>query len=144
MGRAIHGKKIIGTVDDLTAVSKQTNADEILIAITTADGPQMRRIVDSCKAVDIPFKTVPGYSELINGKISVKAIRDVAYRDLLGRDIVKLDEAGIEAYLTSQTVMITGAGGSIGSELCRQIVRQRPRRPTAATTGSASRCASPR
>ena len=127
-GRSIHGIRVIGTVDDLPAATRQTGADEILIAITSADGSQMRRIVDACKAVDIPFKTIPGYSELINGKISVKAIRDVAYRDLLGRKIVKLDEAGIESVLKGKTVMVTGAGGSIGSELCRQICRFGPDR----------------
>jgi FlaA1/EpsC-like NDP-sugar epimerase len=127
-GRSIHGIRVIGTVDDLPAAILQTGADEILIAVTAADGSQMRRIVDACKAVDIPFKTIPGYSELINGKISVKAIRDVAYRDLLGRKIVKLDEAGIESVLKGKTVMVTGAGGSIGSELCRQICRFDPAR----------------
>lgn len=127
-GRTIHGKKVLGGVDDLQTIALQTLADEILIAITTADGSQMRRIVDACKAVDIPFKTVPGYSELINGKITVKAIREVAYRDLLGREVVKLDQAGIASYLKGQTVMVTGAGGSIGSELCRQICRFSPKR----------------
>ena len=127
IGRAIHGVKIIGTVADLPAETIKTQADEILIAITSADGKQMRRIVDACKKTGVPFKTVPGYGELINGKLSVKAIRDVAYRDLLGREIVKLDEAGIESYLKDKTVLVTGAGGSIGSELCRQICRFRPR-----------------
>ncbi|MCB2149556.1 MAG: polysaccharide biosynthesis protein [Deltaproteobacteria bacterium] len=128
IGRAIHGISVIGSVDDIVAVTKKTNIDEILIAITSANASQMRRIVDACKAVEIPFKTVPGYSELINGNISVKTIRDVAYRDLLGRKIVKLDEAGIESYLKGKTVMVTGAGGSIGSELCRQICRFAPER----------------
>lgn len=127
-GRTIHGIKVLGTVDDLSAIALQTLADEILIAVASADGRQMRRFVDACKAVEIPFKTVPGYSELINGKISVKAIRNVAYRDLLGREIVKLDQEGIASYLKGQTVMVTGAGGSIGSELCRQICRFEPER----------------
>ena len=127
-GRSIHGIRVIGTIDDLPVAIMQTGADEILIAVTSADGSQMRRIVDACKAVDIPFKTIPGYGELINGKISVKAIRDVAYRDLLGRKIVKLDEAGIKSVLKGKTVMVTGAGGSIGSELCRQICRFNPDR----------------
>ncbi len=127
IGKAIHGIKVLGTVADLPVVVQQSSADEILIAITSADGAQMRRIVDACKAALIPFKTIPGYGELINGKLSVKSIRDVAYRDLLGREIVKLDEAGIESYLTNKTILVTGAGGSIGSELCRQICRFHPR-----------------
>lgn len=127
IGRAIHGIKIIGNVDELRSATQRTEADEVLIAITSADGAQMRRIVDVCKATGLPFKTVPSYGELINGKLSVKAIRDVAYSDLLGRAMVKLDEVGIEAYLLGRTVMVTGAGGSIGSELCRQICRFNPR-----------------
>jgi FlaA1/EpsC-like NDP-sugar epimerase len=127
-GRTIHGVKVLGTVDSLATIAMQTMADEILIAIASADGNQMRRIVDACKSADLPFKTVPGYSELINGKVSMKVIRDVAYRDLLGREIVKLDQAGIASYLKGQTVMVTGAGGSIGSELCRQICRFSPAR----------------
>lgn len=126
IGRTIHGIKVIGTIDDLSAAVRETAADEILIAITKADAVQMRRIVEACKAVDTPYKTIPGYSELINGNISISAIREVAYRDLLGRKIVKLDEAGIASYLKNQTVLVTGAGGSIGSELCRQICRFNP------------------
>ena len=128
IGRTIHGIKIIGSINDLSAAAKKTAADEILIAITSADASQMRRIVEACKAVEIPYKTIPGYSELINGKISINTIREVAYRDLLGRKIVKLDEAGIASYLQNQTVLVTGAGGSIGSELCRQICRFNPSR----------------
>ena len=127
IGRAIHEIKVIGTVEDLSATVQKTQADEILIAITNAGGKQMRRIVDACKETSVPFKTVPGYGELINGKLSVKAIRDVAYRDLLGRKIVQLDETGIESYLRGKTILVTGAGGSIGSELCRQICRFNPR-----------------
>jgi FlaA1/EpsC-like NDP-sugar epimerase len=125
-GRMIHGIKVLGTLDSLSSVALQSMTDEILIAIPSADGSQMRRIVDACKAVDIPFKTVPGYSELINGRISFNTIREVAYRDLLGREIVELDQAGIASYLKDRTVLVTGAGGSIGSELCRQICRFAP------------------
>ena len=99
----------------------------MLIAIPSATGQQMREIVEHCKDSGIPFKTVPGYGELIDGRVSVKAIRDVAYQDLLGRDAVKLDEKGIGAYIEGNCVMITGAGGSIGSELCRQVCRFNPK-----------------
>ncbi len=128
VGRTIHGKKVLGRVDDLMAVANRTRADEILIAITSADGDQMRRIINACKDVDIPFKTVPAYSELINGKVSVNTIREVAYRDLLGREIVKLDIDGIKSYLKNRTILVTGAGGSIGSELCRQVCKMGPKR----------------
>jgi FlaA1/EpsC-like NDP-sugar epimerase len=101
-------------------------ADESLIAIPSAQGEEMRRIVALCKSSGLPFKTVPGYGELIDGRVSIKAIRDVAYRDLLGRESIQLDEEGIGAYIQDQTLLVTGAGGSIGSELCRQICRFKP------------------
>ena len=127
VGRTIHGIPVLGRIEDITAVVKRVKADEGLIAIPSAQGKQMRRIVDLCKSSGISFKTVPGYGELINGRVTVKAIRDVAYRDLLGREIIKLDEIGIDAYIQGQTMLVTGAGGSIGSELCRQICRFRPK-----------------
>jgi FlaA1/EpsC-like NDP-sugar epimerase len=106
---------------------KKVRAEEALIAIPSASSLQMRTIVDICKTNNINFKTIPGMGELINGKITINAIRDVGYRDLLGREIIKLDEKRIGAYLEGQNVMVTGAGGSIGSELCRQICRFRPK-----------------
>jgi len=86
----------------------------------------MRRVVDICKESAVPFKTLPGLGELIDGKVSIKALRDVSYDDLLGREPVKLDLETIRAYLKEKRVLVTGAGGSIGSELCRQIVKFRP------------------
>ena len=126
IGRKIHGVPVLGQVSEISAAIKKVNADEVLIAIPSATGEQMRKIVELCKTGDIPFKTVPGYGELIHGRVSVKSIRDVAYRDLLGRAVVKLDEKGIEAYIGGNSIMVTGAGGSIGSELCRQICRFNP------------------
>jgi len=127
IGRTIHGIPVLGRIDDVTAIIKKVNADEGLIAIPSAQGEQMRRIVTLCNSSGISFKTIPSYGELIDGRISVKAIRDVAYRDLLGRELIKLDEERIGAYLRGQDVLVTGAGGSIGSELCRQICRFRPK-----------------
>lgn len=126
-GRTIHGIPILGRIDEIEAVIKKVDADEGLIAIPSAKGEQMRRIVELCNSSDIPFKTIPSYGELIDGRVSVKAIRDVAYRDLLGREVIQLDEEQIGSYLKGQPVMVTGAGGSIGSELCRQICRFRPK-----------------
>jgi FlaA1/EpsC-like NDP-sugar epimerase len=127
IGRKIHGVPVLGLISEIGAAVKKVNADEVLIAIPSATGQQMREIVEHCKDSGIPFKTVPGYGELIDGRVSVKAIRDVAYQDLLGRDAVKLDEKGIGAYIEGNCVMITGAGGSIGSELCRQVCRFNPK-----------------
>ena len=126
LGRTIHGIPVLGRIDDISAVAKNLDIDESLIAIPSAQGPEMRRIVDLCKSSGIPFKTVPSYGELIDGRVSIKAIRDVAYRDLLGRETIQLDEKGIGAYIQDQTLLVTGAGGSIGSELCRQICRFKP------------------
>jgi FlaA1/EpsC-like NDP-sugar epimerase len=126
IGRTIHGVPVLGMISEISAAIDKVKADEALIAIPSATGEQMRSIVDYCKTADIPFKTVPGYGELINGRVSVKTIRDVAYRDLLGREVVKLDEEGIKAYIKDVSVLVTGAGGSIGSELCRQICRFNP------------------
>jgi FlaA1/EpsC-like NDP-sugar epimerase len=127
VGRKIHGVPVLGRVGEIGAAIKKVKADEALIAIPSASGQQMRKIVECCKDSGIPFKTVPGYGELIDGRVSVKAIRDVAYRDLLGREAVRLDEKGIGAYIEGNCVMISGAGGSIGSELCRQVCRFNPK-----------------
>jgi FlaA1/EpsC-like NDP-sugar epimerase len=103
-------------------------ADEILIAVPSASQEQMKRIVDFCRQAGRPFKTLPGLNEMISGQLSIKAIREVSYRDLLGRPPVRLELARIEEVIEGRTVMVTGAGGSIGSELCRQIIRFRPAR----------------
>ena len=86
----------------------------------------MRQIVDLCKNVDVTYKTVPDMGEVIDGKISINSIREVKYRDLLGRKPVKLDREKIGNYLGNKRVIVTGAGGSIGAELCRQICRFQP------------------
>ena len=126
VGMKIHGIPVLGPVKDIEAVSENLRANEALIAIPSANSKQMRRIVGYCKESSIEFKTVPSMGELINGKVTVNAIREVAYRDLLGREAVKLDETRIGDYLNGHNVLVTGAGGSIGSELCRQICRFRP------------------
>ncbi len=124
--RKIHGVPVLHSIDGLSAVTEGMRVDEVVIAIPSATSQQMRRIVAICKESGARFRTVPNMGELINGDVSVKAIRDVAYRDLLGRETARLDEGGIGAYLKGQTVMVTGAGGSIGSELCKQIARFGP------------------
>jgi FlaA1/EpsC-like NDP-sugar epimerase len=127
VGMKIHGIPVMGTIAEIGQIARNVQADEALIAIPSSSAQQMRRIVELCKESGLPFKTVPGMGELINGRVTVKAIREVAYRDLLGREAVKLDEAQIGAYIQGKTVLVTGAGGSIGSELCRQICRFKPK-----------------
>ncbi len=127
VGRQIHGITVAGTTEEIKYIAERLKAKEILIATPSATSAQMREIISICKESGIPFKTVPGMGELIDGKVTVKAIRDVAYRDLLGREIIDLEEERISGYLENSRVLVTGAGGSIGSELCRQISRFRPR-----------------
>lgn len=128
LGMKIHGITIRGAINELKDVARKVKADEVLIAIPSANAEQMRRIVNHCRESEIKFKTVPGMGELINGSVSINTIRKVAYRDLLGRDVIQLDEEKIGDYLKDQSVLITGAGGSIGSELCRQICRFKPKK----------------
>ena len=126
VGKKIHGIPVLGQIIDIKRIARKLNADEALIAIPSATSEQMRKILTHCRKSGVKFKTIPGIGELINGKVTVNAIREVDYRDLLGRDVIRLDEDKIGAYLQGQCVMVTGAGGSIGSELCRQIGRYKP------------------
>jgi FlaA1/EpsC-like NDP-sugar epimerase len=126
IGRRIHGVPVKAMLGDLEFIAQKTEAEEVLIAIPSATADEMRRIVSMCKQSGLRFKTVPGYGELIDGRITMKTVREVAYRDLIGRETVKLDEKLIEACIKGQRIMVTGAGGSIGSELCRQICRFGP------------------
>lgn len=122
VGKKIHGLPVLGTISGVAKFAARFSIDELIIAIPTATPDQMRTIVSLCETSGIPFKTVPGFGELINGSPSIKALRKVAYRDLLGREVVRLNKAEIGACLEGKTVLVTGAGGSIGSELCRQIL----------------------
>jgi FlaA1/EpsC-like NDP-sugar epimerase len=126
IGRRIHGVPVKALLGDLVYIAQKIEADELLIAIPSATSDQMRRIVSLCKQTGVRFKTVPGYGELIGGRVTMKTVREVAYRDLIGRETVKLDERLIESCIKGQRVVVTGAGGSIGSELCRQICRFNP------------------
>jgi len=127
VGRQMHGIPVLGTTEDLKDISERVKADEALIAVPSATSAQMRTILSRCEASGLPFKTVPGMGELIGGRVTVSAIREVAYRDLLGREVIRLDEKAIGACFQDARILVTGGGGSIGSELCRQICRFRPR-----------------
>jgi len=125
-GRTIHGKYVLGNLELLPEIAEAKGVEELLIAIPSATGPQMRRIVEACEDTNLRFKTLPGMGEIIDGKISIKTLRDVDYQDLLGRRSVKMNREEIGGYLKDKRVLITGAGGSIGSELCRQIASFHP------------------
>jgi len=126
--QTIHGIPVLGLLDEVKKISEKQEIDEIIIAISAASAREMRRIVGLCEATGIPCKTIPGVGELIEGKVSVKSIRKVRYEDLFGRRQVQMNIKQIGGYLTGKRVMVTGGVGSIGSELCRQIVRFRPER----------------
>jgi len=123
-GKAIHGVPIKGVVADLEKF--QHEFDEILIAIPSVKGSQMRAIVAACDKTGKRYRIVPNIGEVIGGQISIKAIRDVRYEDLLGREEASLDSALLERTYRGKRIMITGAGGSIGSELVRQAAKYQP------------------
>ncbi|SHO42569.1 polysaccharide biosynthesis protein [Desulfopila aestuarii] len=125
-GLKIHGIPVLGKTVDLKESALRVSAEEILITIASATGEQMKRLVDICRETALPFKVLPSMGEIIKGRLSVSAIREVDYRDLLGRPVVSLDQEKIGSLITGRTIMVTGAGGSIGSELCKQLVRYAP------------------
>ncbi len=126
LGKSIHGFPVLGTIDDLPNLVQTMGVEEVFIAIPSATGRQMRQIVELCEQAGIQYKTLPGMGDLMNGNVSIKALREVRYEDLLGRPQVNLELAQISEYLQNQVVLITGAGGSIGRELSRQVLRFDP------------------
>jgi FlaA1/EpsC-like NDP-sugar epimerase len=125
-GRSLHGLQVFGGVDLLPETVGWEKIKEVLIAIPSATGTQMRRVIEICKSCNVAYRTLPEIGAIIDGKVSIKILRDVQYEDLLRRPPVNLDTAEISRYLQGKRVLVTGAGGSIGSELCRQIVRFEP------------------
>jgi FlaA1/EpsC-like NDP-sugar epimerase len=120
----LHGIRVLGTIAELPRLLSDNRPDEVLIAIPSAAGEIRRRVVEITQAEGIPAKTLPGIYELISGDLNLAGqIRPVQVEDLLGREPINVDLAAIAEYLAGETVLVTGAGGSIGSELCRQIAR---------------------
>ncbi len=120
----LHGIRVLGTTEDLPHILRDNRPDELLIAIPAASGEVRQRVVEYARDAQVPVKTLPGLYELIAGDHNLAAqIRPVEVEDILGREPVEVDFAAISEYLRGQTVLVTGAGGSIGSELCRQAAR---------------------
>jgi FlaA1/EpsC-like NDP-sugar epimerase len=119
---------VFGTTADLPRLVDTLFVEQVIIAMPSAPASEIRRIVDMCRVAEVETRILPGLFELINGRVSINQLRDVSLEDLLGRDQVKLDDASISSYIEGRTVLVTGAGGSIGSELCRQILRYEPRK----------------
>ena len=124
--KILFGAKILGGTNKINDIVNQNNIDEIIIAIPSLSGNELRRIIGACKATQCEVKTVPGIYELIDGKVTVQQLRKVEVEDLLRRKPVELDLERIAEYLNGKRILVTGAGGSIGSELCRQIAKMAP------------------
>jgi len=126
VGMTIHGVLVQGTREDIPRLVREEQIDQVIIAMPTAPGQAIREVVAICQEAGVACKTVPGIYELISGRVSVRQVREVRIEDLLRREPVRID--GVEAgrYLSNAVVLVTGAGGSIGAELCRQIASRDP------------------
>ena len=124
----IQGLKVLGTQIDLNRIVDAYGIEEIIIAIPSATGKEIRSIVERCQRADVRFKILPGVGDLIDGRVSVQQVRDIDLNDLLGRDPILLDKDQISHYLEDKRVLVTGAGGSIGSEICRQVASFNPQK----------------
>ncbi|MGH9905024.1 MAG: polysaccharide biosynthesis protein [Pyrinomonadaceae bacterium] len=122
----IHGVKVLGMTDDLPRLVRDLDIDHVVITITEISRHRMRRIVNICEQIPVKMRIIPGLFEIIQGDVEVSRIRDMQIEDLLGREPIQLDEEGVGRFLAGKTVMVTGAGGSIGSELARQAARFQP------------------
>jgi FlaA1/EpsC-like NDP-sugar epimerase len=126
MGMRLNGVPVIGAVNELPRLVKMHTVDEVLIAVPSATGKQMQRFVELCKQAEVRFKTVPALQDIITGQVSISQFRDVRLEDLLGRDPVDIDLQSVTKQIQGQVVLVTGAAGSIGSEICRQVLEHGP------------------
>lgn len=127
IGNYIHGAKVVGDRNDILAKVQELHVHEIIIAMPSANQKQIKEILDICKGTGCTLKRLPGIYQLVNGDVSVSKLKDVDVNDLLGRDPVSVDLQSIMDYVSGKVIMVTGGGGSIGSELCRQIAAHKPK-----------------
>lgn len=128
VGGRVNQVKVLGTSDDLPRLVDELEIKQVVIAIDQAQGKEIRRVVDLCSSISVKAQIVPSLNEIAQGRISVSRIRDVQIEDLLGREPVELEDKNLHEFLNGKTVLVTGAGGSIGSELVRQIVNYDPKK----------------
>ncbi|MCX8084287.1 MAG: polysaccharide biosynthesis protein [Calditerrivibrio sp.] len=123
----IQGIQVIGRIEDIPVVVKDDEIDEVIIAIPSATSDQMQKILEKCRESEARYKIIPGFGELLEGKLSVSRVREVQIEDLLGRAPIRLKLSEIEEYIKEKTILVTGAGGSIGSEITRQVSKYSPK-----------------
>jgi FlaA1/EpsC-like NDP-sugar epimerase len=128
IGQIIHQSPVLGTTDSIPEICAKYQVDEAILAIPSATGNFRRKVITSCKNANIKCKTTPGLFEILNGKVNLNQLREVRIGDLLGREAIETDLSSITKYLSNATIVVTGAGGSIGSELCRQILQFSPKK----------------
>lgn len=126
-GGRIRGIEILGGTADIRRICEKHNIDEVLFADPALPQRDVRKLIETCHGMNLRFQTVPSFADLIEGRVQVSQIRPVDIEDLLGREPVKLDTEAIGNYIRGRVIMVTGAGGSIGSEMCRQIARFKPK-----------------
>jgi FlaA1/EpsC-like NDP-sugar epimerase len=126
-GRDIHGIRVLGPLDALPRFAHRADAEHAIIAMPAVSHAIRRRAADLCAGAGLRVMTVPSFDDLVGGKVTISQIRNIELDDLLGRDPVRLDSTGLSGWLEDNTVLVTGAGGSIGAELCRQVARFRPK-----------------
>jgi FlaA1/EpsC-like NDP-sugar epimerase len=125
-GRMLNGIRVLGELDSLPEWVERLRVSQVIIAMPSSSHQQRKRAIQLCNSANVKMLTVPSFDDLISGKVAVSQLRAIELDDLLGRDPVVLDDAGLHGLLTGKSVMVTGAGGSIGSEMCRQIARFSP------------------
>src|SRR5215204_2165918 len=126
-GGSVNGVKVLGTTEDLARLVDELNIKQVVIAIDQAQGKEIRRILDICREIPVKTRIVPSMHEIVHGRVQISRIRDVEIEDLLGREPVQLKDKNLNEFLTDKVVMVTGAGGSIGSELVRQVAGFNPK-----------------
>jgi len=127
IGRTIFQSPVLGSTSQMSQLIQKHHIEEVVIAMPSASGDKIRLIIEELDQTDVNVKTTPSISDIIDGTFSVSQLREVRIEDLLRRDVISLDTTGIETFLTKRVVLVTGAGGSIGSELCRQIIKYEPK-----------------
>lgn len=125
-GAVVAGLKVLGSMEDLPRLVKEYNVDHVIITIARASRAEIRSIVTLCEKVPVPARIIPTMQELLCGRVEINWIREIQIEDLLGRSPVQLEASEAEQFIAGRVVMVTGAGGSIGSELCRQVIRFNP------------------